>query len=71
MEGTSFTRPFALFNKSYLDLIRSSLILTPFFNFFFSSVEHSSVAECGKTYNYAFAIIILFEQASKHLDPIL
>ena len=32
MEGTSFT--FALFDKSYLDLVRSSLILRPLFNLY-------------------------------------
>ena len=34
MEGTSFTLSFALFNQSYLDLVRSNLILTLLFNLF-------------------------------------
>ena len=34
MECTSSTWSFALFNKSHLDLVRSSSILTPLFNLF-------------------------------------
>ena len=69
MEGTSFIWSIALFNKSYLDLVRSSLILTPLFNLFlalWNIVLWGNVVKC---------IIILlqqlFEEASKYLEPIL